>query len=215
MQTRDLAGLAWNPSSSELAAWDSALTYKVLLFGSRGNLKASYSAYSDALGVRHATWSPSGQVLAVGSCDQRVRLLERVTFKPLATLEHGALLDGLRHGHVTVYHEQEKMQSPQGAHPSFRVASLPVTLPEGRGVSREGAVRLPGTGAFSDVLDQGQQLAWTTAQARCATCHGHERHGRCSLPPHASINANALGIAGWTGLPGQKELAGGNAHEEP
>lgn len=38
-----------------------------------GKQLAVYQAYSDALGVRTAAWDPSGQFLAVGSYDQKVR----------------------------------------------------------------------------------------------------------------------------------------------
>ena len=42
--TSDLAGLAWSPDSTCLAAWDTSLSYKVLLFGRDGSPRAAYSA---------------------------------------------------------------------------------------------------------------------------------------------------------------------------
>ena len=66
----DAAALAWNPDSSCLAVWDSPLSYRVLLYGRDGSPKASFCAYEDALGVVGGSWGPSGQLLAVGSCDQ-------------------------------------------------------------------------------------------------------------------------------------------------
>lgn len=77
--TSDMAGLAWSPDSTTLAIWDSALGYKVLLYGRDGSPKASYSAYDDALGVRAAAWSPGGQLLAVGSCDEVLLVLSSFT----------------------------------------------------------------------------------------------------------------------------------------
>ncbi len=70
--TSDLADLAWSPDNCCLLVWDSALTYKALVYASDGDLLASYQAYSDALGIRSTCWSPSGQMLAIGSFDQVV-----------------------------------------------------------------------------------------------------------------------------------------------
>lgn len=46
----------------------------------------------DGLGVKAAVWDPSGQFLAVGSYDQRVRVLSDVTWQPLFDGGHPAVV---------------------------------------------------------------------------------------------------------------------------
>jgi WD40 repeat protein len=70
LQTLDAADIAWSPDSSKLAVWDSPLTYAVHVVGPDGGSLGSYSAYGDGLGVRSVSWSPGGDLLAVGSYDQ-------------------------------------------------------------------------------------------------------------------------------------------------
>ena len=43
---------------------------QVVVYGLDGRVLTSYRAYSDALGIKSVAWSPSGQLLAVGSYDQ-------------------------------------------------------------------------------------------------------------------------------------------------
>jgi hypothetical protein len=68
--TSDLEGLAFAPDGTCLAAWDSPLQYGVVVLALDGRPLARYRAYEDALGVKCASWAPSGQLLAVGSYDQ-------------------------------------------------------------------------------------------------------------------------------------------------
>lgn len=68
--TMDLADLAWSPDGSSFVAWDSCLAYKLLVYSAEGHCLASYSAYNEALGIRGVSWSPSDQLLAIGSYDQ-------------------------------------------------------------------------------------------------------------------------------------------------
>ena len=65
--------LAYSPDGRYIAAWDSVLSYRVVVYTESGECVANYSAYADALGVRSVAWSPPGDVLAVGSYDQARR----------------------------------------------------------------------------------------------------------------------------------------------
>ena len=51
-------------------------------------LVSSYNAYDDGLGIKRVSWSPSGQFLAIGSYDQKCRLLNYYTWKPLIEFAH-------------------------------------------------------------------------------------------------------------------------------
>uniref|UniRef100_A0A4W3HCS8 WD repeat containing, antisense to TP73 n=2 Tax=Callorhinchus milii TaxID=7868 RepID=A0A4W3HCS8_CALMI len=87
-ETQDLAGIEWSPNSCVLAVWDSCLEYKILLYSLDGRLLSIYSAYEWSLGVKSVAWSPSSQFLALGSYDEKVRILNHVTWKKIAEFEH-------------------------------------------------------------------------------------------------------------------------------
>uniref|UniRef100_A0A3Q2C9W8 WD repeat containing, antisense to TP73 n=1 Tax=Cyprinodon variegatus TaxID=28743 RepID=A0A3Q2C9W8_CYPVA len=103
-ETQDLAGLEWSPNGCVLAVWDSCLEYKVLLYSLDGRLLSTYSAYEWSLGVKSVSWSPSSQFLAIGSYDEKVRILNHITWKKIVQFEHPAVIENTK----TVYKEVEK-----------------------------------------------------------------------------------------------------------
>ncbi|KAM8790266.1 WD repeat-containing protein WRAP73 [Rhynchonycteris naso] len=133
--TQDLAGIEWAPNGCVLAAWDTCLEYKILLYSLDGRLLAAYCAYEWSLGIKSVAWSPSSQFLAVGSYDGKVRVLNHVTWKVLTELGHPTAISDPR---VVVYKEAEK--GPQGtlgrpvcppprtAESKYEIASAPVSL---------------------------------------------------------------------------------------
>ena len=115
--TADLEGLAFSPSGTCIAAWDSPLSYCVVVLALDGSVLAHFCAYEGALGVKCASFSPAGQLLAIGSYDQvrhdaggsqviqpcmrpalaplmsnartqEVRLLDHASWLPVASLAH-------------------------------------------------------------------------------------------------------------------------------
>ncbi|KAK9795231.1 hypothetical protein WJX73_008078 [Symbiochloris irregularis] len=176
----DLAAIAWSPDGSRLAAWDAVLQYKALLFGRDGAAKGSYCAYQDALGIEDGAWQPRGQMLALGSCDQAVRLLHNTTFQPLATLAHPSTLESppLHHS-LTAYQESDESAADQqqqhartaqkkgykAAGSGFKVQSLPVHLPEAKG-GAEGTTKLAGIGQVKWSADGRWLAAWSEAVPR-------------------------------------------------
>lgn len=86
--TQDLAGLKWSPDGCALAMWDCVLDYKVLMYSMDGRCLASYSAYEHALGVKTVTWAPSSQFLAIGSFDEKLRVLNHLTWRAVAEHVH-------------------------------------------------------------------------------------------------------------------------------
>ncbi|CAL1547065.1 unnamed protein product [Lymnaea stagnalis] len=103
-ETDDLAGLEWSPDARVLCVWDSSLVYKVLLYSLDGRCLARYSAYELALGIKALVWSPSSQFLAIASFDEKVRILNHITWKTVATLGHPDIIDSKA---VVVYRETE------------------------------------------------------------------------------------------------------------
>lgn len=93
VDTTDLAGIAWSPDGRVLAVWDSVLDYKVLLYSMDGSCLGSYSAYEHALGVKTVSWAPSSQFLAIGSFDEKVRVLNHLTWRAVAEHRHPNTVD--------------------------------------------------------------------------------------------------------------------------
>lgn len=111
VDTSDLAGLSWSPDGKVLCVWDSVLDYKVYLYSMDGRRLATYSAYEHALGVKCVRWSPTSQFLAVGSFDQKLRVLNHITWKTVAEHLHPSCLDL---GSVVVYTEVEETKKMVG-----------------------------------------------------------------------------------------------------
>uniref|UniRef100_A0A3Q2QM63 WD repeat containing, antisense to TP73 n=1 Tax=Fundulus heteroclitus TaxID=8078 RepID=A0A3Q2QM63_FUNHE len=86
------------------SVWWVALNYKVLLYSLDGRLLSTYCAYEWSLGVKSVSWSPSSQFLAIGSYDEKVRILNHITWKKIVQFEHPAALDNTK----TVYKEVER-----------------------------------------------------------------------------------------------------------
>uniref|UniRef100_H2LHX2 WD repeat containing, antisense to TP73 n=1 Tax=Oryzias latipes TaxID=8090 RepID=H2LHX2_ORYLA len=103
-ETQDLSGLEWSPNGCVLAVWESCLEYKMSLYSLDGRLLSTYSAYEWSLGIKSVSWSPSSQFLAIGSFDEKVRILNHITWKKIAQFEHPAIIDNTK----TVYKEIEK-----------------------------------------------------------------------------------------------------------
>uniref|UniRef100_A0A3B5B068 WD repeat containing, antisense to TP73 n=1 Tax=Stegastes partitus TaxID=144197 RepID=A0A3B5B068_9TELE len=123
-ETQDLAGLEWSPNGCVLAVWDSCLEYKVLLYSLDGRLLSTYSAYEWSLGVKSVSWSPSSQFLAIGSYDEKVRILNHITWKKITQLEHPAVIDNTK----TVYKEVEKRPGVGSDEMSLHSITMGTTL---------------------------------------------------------------------------------------
>ncbi|CAB1430942.1 unnamed protein product [Pleuronectes platessa] len=114
-ETQDLAGLEWSPNGCVLAVWDSCLEYKVLLYSLDGRLLSQYSAYEWSLGIKSVTWSPSSQFLAIGSYDEKVRILNHITWKKITQFDHPVTINSTK---AVVYKESK-----------YEICPLPVQLP--------------------------------------------------------------------------------------
>ncbi|CAJ0748123.1 2550_t:CDS:2 [Entrophospora sp. SA101] len=88
VETSELENLAWSPDGKFIAAWDKIINYKVLIYTPNGKLHQSFSAYDIGLGVKTVTWSPTCQFLAIGSYDEKIRLLSYYTWKEAKELYH-------------------------------------------------------------------------------------------------------------------------------
>nr|XP_056721356.1 WD repeat-containing protein WRAP73 isoform X1 [Euleptes europaea] len=104
-ETQDIAGIEWAPNGCVLAVWDTCLEYKILLYSLDGRLLSTYCAYEWSLGIKSVSWSPSSQFLAIGSYDEKVRILNHVTWKKISEFEHPITVASPK---TVVYKETEK-----------------------------------------------------------------------------------------------------------
>lgn len=118
--TADLAGLHWSPNSAYLAVWDSPLEYRVAIYTRDGRHCETFTAYEHALGVRAVAWSPGSQFLAVGSYDEKLRILSHLTWQPLAEFRHSESVDASA---VIVYREVSRATAGGDGGDAFANAS--------------------------------------------------------------------------------------------
>ncbi len=88
IDTVDAEELKWSPDSSSIALRDTCIDYNVVVYALDGNKLVKFVPYEDALGAKCISWSPSGEFLAIGSYDGKVRLLNNVTWRCVATFTH-------------------------------------------------------------------------------------------------------------------------------
>ena len=88
VDTKDLADLSWCPDDSCICVIDSSLEYRMLMYTLDGRCLKTFQAYQDALGIKSFSWSPSGQLIAIGSYDQGVRILNNLTWNSLTDCFH-------------------------------------------------------------------------------------------------------------------------------
>ena len=129
--TFNAAGMLWSPDSRHLVVWD-GVTYgpRVVVLGvspgsARVVMDKVWAAGVSGLGVRSVAWSPSGSVLAVGTYDADVFLVNCLTWKGMdSPLHHGAMIDDKRYGSAEF--EVEVFEETSGQYVSV---NLPVRLP--------------------------------------------------------------------------------------
>ncbi|KAJ3217298.1 WD repeat-containing protein wrap73 [Clydaea vesicula] len=78
--TFDLEDIAWSPDGRFIAAWESSLDYKVLLYFPDGRLVSTFSREITGLGIKSVKWSPSAQFLAVGGYDKK-KIYQEVNYE--------------------------------------------------------------------------------------------------------------------------------------
>lgn len=104
VETEDMTDVKWAPDDRYIAAWDSCLEYRLVIYTPDGRKIHQYQAYEHALGIKHVQWSPSGNFLAVGSYDEVCRLFNNVTWKPLGEHNHPSPLT--KDSGAVIYHER-------------------------------------------------------------------------------------------------------------
>ncbi|EGO05153.1 hypothetical protein SERLA73DRAFT_118703 [Serpula lacrymans var. lacrymans S7.3] len=88
LPTSNLANLALSPTGDHLAVWEGILQYKLYILSLAGDIRASFSPHPEpAFGIRSAAWHPNGLFLAVGGWDDKIYILDSLTWSPAVTFE--------------------------------------------------------------------------------------------------------------------------------
>ncbi|GAB4821177.1 hypothetical protein N2152v2_008223 [Parachlorella kessleri] len=181
--TQDLADLAWSPDGSCLAVWDSpAHSYTVAIYTPEGECLTCYQAYSEGLGVKSLAWSPSGQLLAVGSFDQEVRVLNHVTWNPLARFAHPANVSGPPT--VVAYSEVEEdtgrrlsASQQENQNPQQPATQQPHGKTLGRAASGRTGLAASRTSSFSRPRPGGKPASRQSSPVKGGAAGGEEGNG--------------------------------------
>ncbi|KAK3278435.1 hypothetical protein CYMTET_13627 [Cymbomonas tetramitiformis] len=127
IETSDAADISWSPDGGNICVWDTVLAYKMLVYAPDGRCLTKHEAYENALGIKSLNWCPSGQLLAVGSFDQVVRVFNHLTWKVTVEFSHRSNLKGP--DKLVVYREVEEKTEGEGTHARYTVCALPQAVP--------------------------------------------------------------------------------------
>ncbi|KAK7694908.1 hypothetical protein QCA50_002096 [Cerrena zonata] len=88
LPTSTLSSFSLSPNGDYLAAWESPMEYKIYILSLSGLVAGSFTPDPDpGYGIRCVSWHPTGFFLAVGGYDDKIYLLERLTWEPIAILD--------------------------------------------------------------------------------------------------------------------------------
>ncbi|KAI5478150.1 WD repeat domain 8 [Pseudohyphozyma bogoriensis] len=158
--TTDIAGLSFSPCSRYLALWESSLDYRLHIYSADGRKLATFEPYATSgtsssgagaeeesevekkrdersksgfvgLGIRTVVWHPSGEWIAVGGWDNKVRVLTRHTWHPVTELSPPPKLSQSTPLLGTIWSEPKDWieATRSKAILSFESLSTPLTLP--------------------------------------------------------------------------------------
>ncbi|KAF9569883.1 WD40 repeat-like protein [Agrocybe pediades] len=88
LPTSSIASLALSPNGNYVAIWEGSLDYKLHVLTLTGNLLTTFSPLPDpGFGIKNVAWHPTGTFLAVGGWDDKVHILESLSWSDVTALE--------------------------------------------------------------------------------------------------------------------------------
>ncbi|KIK96018.1 hypothetical protein PAXRUDRAFT_32676 [Paxillus rubicundulus Ve08.2h10] len=88
LPTANLSSLALSPTGNYLAIWEGILEYKISILSLAGDIQGTFCPSPDpGFGVRNVAWHPTGMFLAVGGWDDKIHILDSLTWSTVSTLE--------------------------------------------------------------------------------------------------------------------------------
>ncbi|KZT30673.1 WD repeat-containing protein 8 [Neolentinus lepideus HHB14362 ss-1] len=88
LPTGSVSSLSVSPTGNHVAVWEGPLEYKLYILTLAGDLVASFAPDPDpGLGIRSVAWHPSGMFLAFGGWDEKIHILDSLSWSPVVVLE--------------------------------------------------------------------------------------------------------------------------------
>lgn len=87
-ETYDLSDISWSPDNNVIIVWETLLEYKILAYCPATGLIAKFQPYQSALGIKTVNFNKSGEFLSIGSYDEKMRLLNCLTWKLIIECDH-------------------------------------------------------------------------------------------------------------------------------
>ncbi|KAF9270125.1 YVTN repeat-like/Quino protein amine dehydrogenase [Marasmius fiardii PR-910] len=107
LPTTSVSSIALSPTDNYLAVWEGSLEYKLHVITLAGTLLTTFTPSPEpALGIRHVAWHPSGAFLAVGGWEDKVYILDSLSWSPVVTFEVSSRIPG----GVTLWREPTNWQ---------------------------------------------------------------------------------------------------------
>ncbi|KAI1789913.1 WD repeat-containing protein 8 [Ganoderma leucocontextum] len=172
LPTGSISSLSLSPTGNYLAVWEGPLEYKLYIITLAGNVVATFSPEPDpGFGIRFVSWHPSGLFLAVAGSDDRVHILETLTWNPIATLDLPTRIPNgvhiwrepsgwLEATHGRGFLSYERIQAPSALPTTASQVRTRPTKPPGRSTSaRPGFASSSSSGPTSGTT----QLAFNTS----------------------------------------------------
>lgn len=77
----DAVEVKWSPNNAYLTVWDNSINYRLIVFSHMYGQVLRYEPYNFALGIKVVKFSNNSLFLAVGSFDEKIRLLNAQTWQ--------------------------------------------------------------------------------------------------------------------------------------
>ncbi|KAF9244583.1 WD repeat-containing protein 8 [Melanogaster broomeanus] len=88
LPTANLSSLALSPTGNYLAAWEGILEYKIHILSLAGDIQGTFCPSPEpGFGVRNVAWHPTGMFIAVGGWDDKIHILDSLSWSAASTLE--------------------------------------------------------------------------------------------------------------------------------
>ncbi|EAS04393.2 WD repeat WRAP73-like protein, putative (macronuclear) [Tetrahymena thermophila SB210] len=104
VDTMDLVDIQWSKDDGSILVWDSSINYKFLVYHPSNGLIQRIQPYEYALGIKCVELSNTPNFVAIGSYDEKIRLVNTLTWKIITELEHKANIK--EYSNAVVYREQ-------------------------------------------------------------------------------------------------------------